>query len=228
MSSSKIFLNDGGQVSGPFDPQEIKQRLDSGSLDPKMLAKPEGSTAWVLLSEMLGSQTPEPAQGPPMVAITPPTVLPARDAQGRPYAGFWIRLCAYLIDGLILYIPNQLILVSGFAAFFAIFGTNHSPTYLRIVEDVLKIILALPLVIYFAAMESSKLQATLGKLILGLKVTDLSGNRISFSRALGRELAKLVSAFILCIGFIVIAFTSRKQALHDFWARTLVVSARKR
>jgi uncharacterized RDD family membrane protein YckC len=98
---------------------------------------------------------------------------------------------------------------------------------LRIVEDVLEIISSLPLVIYFAAMESSQLQATVGKLILGLKVTDLSGNRISFSRALGRELAKLVPAFILCIGFIVTAFTSRKQAFHDFWARTLVVSARK-
>lgn len=77
--------------------------------------------------------------------------------------------------------------------------------------------------IYEAAMESSKYQATLGKMVLGLKVTDLEGRRISFLRATGRHIAKIISGFILLIGFIMAGFTERKQALHDMIAGTLVV-----
>jgi uncharacterized RDD family membrane protein YckC len=72
-------------------------------------------------------------------------------------------------------------------------------------------------------MESSSRQATVGKIALGIEVTDLEGNRLSFGRALGRNLAKIISALILYIGFIMAAFTKRKQALHDMIASALVV-----
>jgi uncharacterized RDD family membrane protein YckC len=77
--------------------------------------------------------------------------------------------------------------------------------------------------IYEASMESSTKQATIGKMALGLKVTDLAGRRISFARATGRHFAKLVSGMILLIGYIMAGFTERKQALHDMIAGTLVV-----
>jgi uncharacterized RDD family membrane protein YckC len=76
--------------------------------------------------------------------------------------------------------------------------------------------------LYEAFMESSSYQATLGKMILGMKVTDLSGNRISFGRATGRHFAKWISGMILCIGYIMVGFTERKQGLHDLLAGTLV------
>ena len=76
--------------------------------------------------------------------------------------------------------------------------------------------------LYEAVMESSSYQATLGKMILGMKVTDLYGNRISFARATGRHFAKILSAMILCIGFIMVGLTERKQGLHDLVAGTLV------
>jgi uncharacterized RDD family membrane protein YckC len=71
-------------------------------------------------------------------------------------------------------------------------------------------------------MESSSYQATLGKMVCGMKVTDLSGNRISFERATGRHFAKYLSGLILCIGYIMVGFTERKQGLHDLLAGTLV------
>ena len=74
-----------------------------------------------------------------------------------------------------------------------------------------------------AGFESSVYQATLGKMMLGLRVTDLHGKRISIGRAVGRYFAKILSAVILCIGFIMAAFTQKKQALHDLIAGTLVV-----
>ncbi len=77
--------------------------------------------------------------------------------------------------------------------------------------------------LYWAVLESSKWQGTLGKLAVGLRVTNLEGQRISFPRALGRTLAKIISGLILLIGYIMVAFTERKQGLHDMLAGTLVV-----
>jgi uncharacterized RDD family membrane protein YckC len=77
--------------------------------------------------------------------------------------------------------------------------------------------------LYFALMESSAKGATLGKMALGLRVTDLSGNRISFGRATGRYFGKIVSGMIFSIGYIMAGFTQQKQALHDIMAGCLVV-----
>jgi uncharacterized RDD family membrane protein YckC len=80
--------------------------------------------------------------------------------------------------------------------------------------------------LYWAGLESSVYQATLGKMALSLKVTDLNYDPISFARATGRYFAKFISALILCIGFMMAGWTARKQALHDLMAGTLVVKKR--
>ena len=126
------------------------------------------------------------------------------------YGGFWIRFLAYVVDALILFIGTAAI------AFVAAFAGDIGGLL------TLLVVLLGPFV-YFAAMQSSARQATFGKALVGLKVTDTSGARISFLRALGRELAKLISSFALMIGFLLAAFTQRKQALHDMVASTLVV-----
>ena len=79
--------------------------------------------------------------------------------------------------------------------------------------------------LYFALLHSSGRQASLGKRALGIKVTDLNGERISFARASGRYLAYLaVCVFTLGLGLLMAGFTRRRQALHDMIAGTLVVS----
>jgi len=77
--------------------------------------------------------------------------------------------------------------------------------------------------LYYALMESSSLQATLGKLAMGSIVTDLDGDRVSFLRATGRYFGKIISNIILMIGFMMGGFTERKQALHDMMAGCLVI-----
>jgi uncharacterized RDD family membrane protein YckC len=77
--------------------------------------------------------------------------------------------------------------------------------------------------LYHTMMESSRHQATIGKMALGIKVTDLNGNRISFARANGRFFGKLLSGAIMNIGYLMAAFTVQKQALHDILAGCLVV-----
>jgi uncharacterized RDD family membrane protein YckC len=80
--------------------------------------------------------------------------------------------------------------------------------------------------VYFALMESSSRQATLGKMALGIVVTDMDGKRISFGRAVGRNLGKIISSIILLIGYFMIAFTQKKQGLHDIVTKCLVVVKR--
>lgn len=141
------------------------------------------------------------------------------------YGGFFRRLLAYFIDVFVLFVPMAaFVLVTGVrpeegGMDFGLaetppgYVTMHGAQFLGVVFVWL----------YFAVLESSSLQATPGKLALGLRVTDENGDRISFLRATGRHFAKALSALILSIGFIMIAFTRRKQGLHDILARCLVV-----
>jgi uncharacterized RDD family membrane protein YckC len=150
----------------------------------------------------------------------PPTSYPAT---GVRYGGFWIRVVAAIIDAVILRVlvaPIYLIFRSlGLADVMALFP--HRPLEF-FGGGVAFIVFLFGSWLYEAFMESSSYQATLGKMICGLKVTDLNGNRISFERATGRHFAKWLSAAILGIGYIMVAFTERKQGLHDLLAATLV------
>ena len=127
------------------------------------------------------------------------------------YSGFWRRFAAYLIDVILLNVIFWIvILILG-----GIGGDGGA---------VIGYLLALVgYFAYFSYMESSERQATVGKSALGIQVTDLNGARISFGKALGRTAGKILSALILYIGFIMAAFTEKKQALHDIMAGTLVV-----
>jgi uncharacterized RDD family membrane protein YckC len=127
------------------------------------------------------------------------------------YAGFWRRFAAYIIDSILISVVFWLAVL--------ILGGIADDGGL-IVAYILGTIGAF---VYYAGMESSSNQATVGKIALGIQVTDLQGNRVSFGKALGRNLAKILSALILYIGFIMAAFTAKKQALHDMIAGTLVV-----
>ena len=79
--------------------------------------------------------------------------------------------------------------------------------------------------LYFALLESSEKQGTLGKMALGLRVTTLRGNRISFAKATGRHFARLLSVFSFGLGFLMMAFNPQSQSLHDKLAGTLVFSS---
>ena len=77
--------------------------------------------------------------------------------------------------------------------------------------------------LYYAFLESSSWQGTIGKKVVGLRVTDMNGNRISFGRATGRYFGMILSGMICFIGWLMIAFTEKKQGLHDMLASTLVL-----
>jgi len=160
------------------------------------------------------------------VGYAAPSGYPAAQA-GVGYGGFWIRVVAAIIDFLIvrvvLFPVKAMFGLGGLAAGgFSGFHRGLSLPYLIFGGGVIAILTICASWLYEAFMESSAYQATLGKMAFGMKVTDLYGNRISFARATGRHFAKIISGMILCIGFIMVAFTERKQGLHDMIAGTLV------
>jgi uncharacterized RDD family membrane protein YckC len=149
------------------------------------------------------------------------------------YAGFWKRFVAYIIDDIVLSVAGFLIVlligvVFGLSFLSMLSGDAESTVALLVAaaSAIIMAILALMIVgwLYYALMEASASQGTLGKMAIGIKVTDLDGNRISFGRATGRYFGKIVSAMILDIGFIMAGFTEKKQALHDIMASCLVVN----
>ena len=160
---------------------------------------------------------PDLAQNPP----GPGTRMPARPV----YAPFLDRTAAMLIDWVIvnsLVWPTSFVIgwilsasrrMIGIRAHEAGFASGFLAVVLWIIADWL----------YASLMLSSPRQATFGKQWMRLKVTNLEGERISFIQGTGRHFAKFLSTFMLLAGFIMAAFTSKRQALHDIAAGTLVV-----
>ncbi len=159
----------------------------------------------------------------PTAVPSPITWVPA-EAQVQ-YAGFWMRLVALILDrlliGVVLMPFYVAIIMSVVAAGDAVRMPDEGQMIVTAIgAGVLGLIAQW---LYFAVMESSRKQATFGKQLLGIKVTDLQGERITFARASGRFFGKILSSLTLLIGYIMAAFTERHQALHDMLAGTVVV-----
>lgn len=174
--------------------------------------QPQPASAWACsncgaqLQTSVGPESPPQTWGPasyPMAVGAYPAV----------YAGFWKRFAANFIDGLIL---GGIGFVVGALLGFAF----PDITQYSWVSTLLGAVIGF---FYFTIMESSEHQATFGKRALNIRVTDMKGGRISFGRAAGRYLAKSLSTLTFFIGYLMAAFTEKKQALHDMIAGTLVV-----
>ena len=130
-------------------------------------------------------------------------MMPNEMSNNQPmnYAGFWIRLVAYLIDFVVVMIPGTLIIYAG-------------------LPSLLNLVLGIAYWIYFP---SSEYMATPGKMALGLIITDEHGNQIGAGAAAVRYIGYIISMLIIFIGFIMIGFTEKKRGLHDMIASTQVV-----
>ncbi len=136
-------------------------------------------------------------------------------AENVVYAGFWRRVMASLVDFIVWLFISVIFVV----ALYALTGSG-----LRAANSLpANLFTFIASWLYSAIMESSDKQATLGKMAIGIVVTDLEGNKISFGKATGRYFAKILSTLILLIGYMMAGFTQKKQALHDMMAGTLVV-----
>lgn len=150
----------------------------------------------------------------------------AGTAAGFAYAGFWLRFVALVIDFIILSVAMGIPFAIIFGGMFSASRGMNPQDMMAGATGTIALVELIGIVVqwlYFAGMESSSWQGTLGKKALGLQVVDLEGRRVSFGRATGRYFAKIISGMILLIGYIMAGFTEKKQALHDMIAACLVI-----
>ena len=179
------------------------------------------------------------------IPATPVTIAPSRPGTfvpGAPtapvyytgvhYAGFWLRFVAYLIDSLLASVAFVILLIpilvfSGVMPAIGRISRGEDPADVFALISSILVAVALSLAgvwLYYALLESSSWQGTVGKKALNLKVTDMAGNPITFGRASGRFFAKFITNLIpLSIGYILAGFTEKKQAIHDMIASCLVL-----
>jgi uncharacterized RDD family membrane protein YckC len=239
------FARNGEQV-GPVTLDGLRGRLQSGELGADDLVWRAGMAEWAavgsiqaMMADVLGPPTaynvlevPGDAVGTTTWhnpnAAAPVGVLPYGTYQPAwpqvQYGGFWIRFVAAILDGIITGIAG---LIVGAALGFAcgmLMGATSTPAEIEFVAGLIGNVVGIVIGwLYDACFTASTYQGTPGKIILGLRVTDVYGNRISFGRATGRHFAKILSGIVLLIGYIVAAFDERKRSWHDHLAGTLVI-----
>lgn len=141
---------------------------------------------------------------------------------GIVHAGFWRRVAAYMLDSLIVSVVVLIVFGLLGVATASLIASDHAGIA-GLLFFVGYVLLIVGMWLYFAKFESGPSQATPGKRVMGIKVTDDKGHRIGFGRASGRFFGKIISGMIMNIGYMMAGFTGRKQALHDMMAGCCVV-----
>ena len=137
------------------------------------------------------------------------------------YAKFWRRFWAALLDGIMVSVLQQIV--------FAVAGFESVNTYIKNHEPIPTGVWSLNLLfmvvswLYFALMEAGPKRATIGKIALGLEVTNMTGGNLTFGQATGRYFGKFLSTIILLIGYLMNTWDPKGQTLHDKLANALVI-----
>lgn len=238
----EVWIGRQGERHGPYQEEQIKEWLRSGQLGREDLGWYDGLADWQPLSVLFPLEKPTPPPAPDVYA-PPPLQQPQVSVAELDYAGFWQRVGAWIIDILVLMIPSMIAMyfLGGMEAYKHFLeqmqgGSSDMSAALRDYVAATESSTVASMVItflYYVFFETSKWQATPGKLALRLRVTDINGRRLTLQRAAIRNLVRLaglLSGVIPVIGlvslmcYLAVAWTQRKQGLHDLMASTLVLN----
>lgn len=219
-----------GQQLGPVSIEALSQLIAVGTVAPQDLVWREGMAQWTPASSLPELYQPSPDAGPTSAA--PAAVIASELNYYAPpvylnmYAGFWLRVAASLIDGVLLAVVGYMVTaLFAYVALALMQRPNQQPNFpaavtVGLISYLLKIMMYW---LYGALMESSAQQGTIGKMAVGICVTDVRGTRLTFARATGRHFAKYLSLMTFGVGYVMAGFTQHKQALHDMIAGCLVI-----
>jgi len=213
-----------GTKHGPFPEEQVRKNYASGRVLATDLVWTDGMADWKAASQVFGAVPPRPAPvaaAKPATPYQPPAAV-VRDegdaAVDLPYAGFWARFGALIIDDIIVY----LIAVVVGAVLGGALAAAGSPEW---IVGIVYVAFFVGAFLYFTLMESGERGATLGKRLFRMRVVTADGHeRISFGRAAGRYFGHALSNITLYIGYLIQPFNQRKQALHDMVSGTVVVA----
>jgi uncharacterized RDD family membrane protein YckC len=230
----EVWIGRHGERHGPYQEEQVKEWLRSGQLSPDDLGWYDGLADWRPLSMLFPQDKPAPSPNP----YGPP---PLQQQQvGSPadfdYAGFWQRFGAWAVDLIILMVPSMIVMyaLGGMEAYKHLLDRIQGGADMAVaLRDYAKategasIASLIITFLYYTFFEASKWQATPGKLALRLRVTDTHAQRLTLGRSAARNIVRLLSAvfgLIPIVCYLAIAWTQRKQGLHDLWASTYVLN----
>ena len=235
-----------GQQKGPVSDMEFTTLIRDGAINGKTLVWREGQAEWspleIIRPDLLVPANTPVLGGVPVVGANKDILVqqmregavlaPAGGSlNGLNYAGFWIRVAAYLIDYIVL-------MVVTYGLMFAIFGSTFmvmDPNRIQNMENdpeaaaaFIGIYTGIFFISFFGtalykALMVWKWGGTLGKLAVGIKVVDIEGRPLSLGRAIGRAFAEMLNAFACSLTYLMPAFDDQKRGLHDHICATRVV-----
>jgi uncharacterized RDD family membrane protein YckC len=231
----QVWIGRNGERFGPYTDDEVRQWLRDGTYRPDELGWHEGMADWRALGEIFPDD--RPLTPPGAVPPTPPPFLGIHETAVEPeYAGFWLRVGAWVIDYIVLMVPFTFIsLMMGMGGVITttLARMEHDQAaaiaaYAEAMRPISYVVLLVGFA-YYVLFESSKWQATPGKLACGIRVTGAEGERMTLGRAAARNAVRLLNAVTLLVPlvfYVTAAFTQRKQGVHDLLASTYVVMGR--
>ncbi|MEW5835221.1 MAG: RDD family protein [Pseudomonadota bacterium] len=237
----EIWIGRNGERHGPYKEADVREWLRSGQVAGDDLGWYDGLADWQPLASLFPEEVNRASAATPPPFSAAPLPEQATTVALEDYAGFWKRFLAWIIDYIILMVPSGIILAQTsladsmtklFAASVSGGDTQQAMAdYVQAVHAARPAMLVVVAIgfIYYTVMESSSLQATLGKLAVGMRVTDMEGQRLSIGRSAGRNAVRLlniVTGIIPFIAYLAVAWTQRKQGLHDLLAKALVLNGR--
>lgn len=244
------YVVEGGERVGPIEEGEFQARVRDGRVRPETLVWREGFENWRPYGEIADPGS-TPAVGPgrgvcaecgrtlpadrlvrfgasQVCADCKPLFFQKLREGGGPvaavhYGGFWIRVAASILDGILLSMINGIVQLVATTAMTGI-ATRRPDSLAPVIGGVaamtlLQMAVAAGYEIFFVG----RFAATPGKMACGLKIVTADGGRVSYARATGRHFAELLNMFTLMIGYVIAAFDAEKRTLHDHICATRVV-----
>jgi uncharacterized RDD family membrane protein YckC len=226
----------GGERRGPYEESDVLEGVELGTVRPNDLLWVEGMREGLPIAEVIANLGGAPPSKPPLTlephaaASTRAKASPYRPPSARvddlaelalgniAYAGFWVRFAAVVLDSLILLVVAVALgLALALVARLLGFAAGPNEALFNLAGFALSWL-------YYSFLESGPRCATYGKRAFHLQVLGAADlTRIGFLRATGRWFGRLLSTFLLLVGYLMQPFTPRKRALHDFLAGTVVV-----
>ena len=228
--ASQWHVGRGGQSTGPYSTEQLREMAAAGRISPGDLVWKEGMGEWADCATVQGlfpaRRTAESSpEGPDWNPYQSPTIDVTSESSGETgsgrmvYAEFMPRLGALILDSIFILLITWIPLLGIGFVMVLLLGPEPGMNAMSIIANLYAFVAQAA---YYVILETSVKQATWGKQIVGIKVTDLNGRRITVGRSLGRYFAKILSGCTV-IGWFLPLFTEKKQALHDIVAGTLVI-----
>jgi uncharacterized RDD family membrane protein YckC len=212
----------GSQQQGPVTEDQLQGLIKGGVVTGDTLVWREGMANWLPYRTVSGATPPPPAAASTAVPVSTQTLAFTPTAEVL-YAGFWIRFCAKMLDGLVIGIPIGILLVISMVASGAFAQKRGDAAMLIPVVQIVIQLVAMVLSVLYNTIAVGTWGTTLGKKACGLKVIRADGSKPTYGRACGRAFAEILSGAVCYIGYIIAGFDDQKRSLHDHMCDTRVV-----